>query len=123
MMIVENEVVEERLDVEQLAELKALSEQLYQFATELGNKAQKIEALVDLQEEYEDKHQRLFFRVVPPHSYTSKPVGQPVDHGRVELKDKPTRVQFEQDSKKNVKQVYDYDKPKETHKLPEYSRR
>jgi hypothetical protein len=29
MMIVENEVVEERLDVEQLAELKALSEQLY----------------------------------------------------------------------------------------------
>lgn len=74
MMIVENDVAEEHLDVEQLGELKGLSEQLYMFAMDLGNKVQKIEALVDMQEEYEEKHQRLFFRVAPGLKYLSKGV-------------------------------------------------
>ena len=79
MTIVENEINEDQLGVEQLSELKGLSEVLYNFAVELNNKVQKLDALVDLQEDFEEKHLRLFYRFNNGINYSSKPVvGQTV---------------------------------------------
>ena len=74
MTIVENEINEDQLGVEQLSELKGLSEVLYNFAVELNNKVQKLDALVDLQEDFEEKHLRLFYRFNNGINYSSKPV-------------------------------------------------
>jgi hypothetical protein len=48
-----------------LSELKALSPQLYQFAAELNNKKQKLEAIIDVQgEDHQDKYTRLFYKII-----------------------------------------------------------
>jgi len=52
------------LSVDQLSELKNISESLYMFAVELNNKVQRVEALVDLQEDHEERYSRLFYKFI-----------------------------------------------------------
>jgi hypothetical protein len=68
----EDKVYEESvsfINVEQLTELKGLSEALYSFAVDINNKVLKVEALLDLQEDHDEKYQRLFFKFTGPQEY------------------------------------------------------
>ncbi|CDW88620.1 UNKNOWN [Stylonychia lemnae] len=54
----------QQLNVDQLTELKTISQDLYIFAVDLNTKVQRVEALVDLQEEHDEKYERLFYQLI-----------------------------------------------------------
>ena len=45
-----------QMSVEQLTDLRSISDGLYLFAGDLNTRIQRIEALIDINEEHEDKH-------------------------------------------------------------------
>eukprot|EP00347_Sterkiella_histriomuscorum_P004034 403361997 len=54
---------QQNLTVDQLSELKSLSYPLYEFTEELNGMIQKVEALIDLQEDHDEKYSRLFYKL------------------------------------------------------------
>jgi hypothetical protein len=79
------------MSVEQLTDLRSISDGLYQFAGDLNTRIQRIEALIDINEEHEDKHLRFFFTIMSPNQVSHQPLTNLQKHQAT----KQIKVQFD----------------------------